>query len=62
MSVKSRRGPAWLGAWLEGASVVGLISGAGIVAVMGKFLLAGVLAFFGLLMFARMKRGRVNRK
>ena len=59
---KTRKGPAWFGVLLQGASVIGLISGAGVFAFMGKFLLGGVLALFGLLMFARMKRGRVNRK
>ena len=59
---KARKGPEWFGVMLEGASVFGLICGAGIVAFTGKFLLGGVFAFFGLLMFARMKRGRVNRK
>lgn len=37
--------------------MVGLFTGATVVSVYGKFLLGGILAFFGLLVFARFKRG-----
>jgi hypothetical protein len=45
----------------EGLTALGLLSGAAVVAAMGKFLLGGVLAFFGVLMFLRFKRGRMNK-
>jgi hypothetical protein len=49
------------GALLEGLAAFGLFSGAAVVAAIGKFFLAGMLAFFGVLMFLRFKRGRVNK-
>lgn len=51
-----------LGVFLDALSVLGLFTCAAIVSVYGKFLLGGVLAFFGLLMLARFKRGRVRSK
>ena len=47
---------------LEMAAGLGLISGAAVVAVYGKFLAATVLLFVAALCFLRIKRGRVNRK
>jgi hypothetical protein len=49
------------GALFEGLAAFGLFSGAAVVAAMGKFFLGGVFAFFGVLMFLRFKRGRVNK-
>ena len=46
----------------EGIITIGSISGAAIVSLYGKFLLAAVLLFIGLLFFARFKRGRVKTK
>jgi hypothetical protein len=39
----------------------GLVSGAAVVAFMGKLFAAGILAFFGLLVLLRLKRGRVRK-
>ena len=52
----------FIGILLEALSMIGLLSGAAIVSIYGKFLLGGVLGFFGLLMLARLKRGRVKPK
>lgn len=45
---------------LEFAVGVGLISGAAVVAIYGKFLTAAILLFFAVLCFLRITRGRVN--
>jgi hypothetical protein len=58
----TRRGAELFGTVLEGLAALGLISGAAIVSIYGNFLLGGVFAFFGLLMLARFKRGRVKSK
>ncbi len=39
----------------------GLISGAAVVAFMGKLFVASILAFFGVLVLLRLKRGRVSK-
>ena len=51
-----------IGVFLDVLSMLGLFTGAVIVSVFGKFLLGAVLALFGLLVFARFKRGRVKLK
>ena len=49
-----------VGVILDALTMVGLFTRATVVSVYGKFLLGGILAFFGLLVFARFKRGRVK--
>jgi hypothetical protein len=51
----------FFGLIFEGLAAVGFFSAAAVVSAYGKFLLGGVLAFFGALMFLRFKRGRVNK-
>jgi hypothetical protein len=58
----TKRGAEFFGLVLEGLAALGLISGAAVVSIYGKFLLGGLLAFFGILMLARFKRGRVKHK
>ena len=45
---------------MEAAIGWGLLSGAVVVAVLGKFLLAGVLAVVASLVLMRLKRGRLK--
>ena len=45
---------------MEAAIGWGLLSGAVVVAVLGKFLLAGVLAVVAILVLMRLKRGRLK--
>ena len=46
---------------VEGAISVGLISGAAFAAIVGQFILGGILAALAIGMFLRFKRGRVRK-
>ena len=46
---------------VDGAISVGLISGAAFAAIVGQFMLGGILAALAIGMFLRFKRGRVRK-